>query len=74
MSPPRPAARTWVELLSRAARERPGQAAFSFLSDGETLAGQLSYAQLDERARAIGARLQETGLAGAGAAGLSART
>ncbi len=56
--------RTWVEVLSRAATDQPDRIAFSFLADGEDLAAELSYARLDQQARAIGARLQELGLAG----------
>jgi amino acid adenylation domain-containing protein len=45
-------------LRLRAART-PGRLAYTFLADGEEEGEQLTYAELDERARAIAAALQE---------------
>src|SRR6185295_5586432 len=53
---------SWIEVLRTRARERPAARAFTFLGDGEE--DHLSYAGLDERARAIAALLQEHGAAG----------
>lgn len=58
------AAATLVELLRLRALERPGRRAFTFLANGESEAGGLTWGELDARARAIAARLQ--GLAGSG--------
>ncbi|MGQ0556395.1 MAG: amino acid adenylation domain-containing protein, partial [Nitrospiraceae bacterium] len=49
---------TLVELLRRRADDLAEQPAFIFLTDGETEAGELTYGELDRRARAIAARLQ----------------
>src|SRR5262245_51968056 len=49
---------TLVELLRWRAQERPDQLAYTFLADGETQEITSSYAELDQRARAIAARLQ----------------
>ena len=49
---------TLVELLRRRADDLAEQPAFIFLTDGETEAGELTYGELDHRARAIAARLQ----------------
>ncbi|HEV7785623.1 MAG TPA: fatty acyl-AMP ligase, partial [Thermoanaerobaculia bacterium] len=46
-------------MLRARAEERPNQAAFTFLTDGETEAGRLTYAELDFRARAVAAALRE---------------
>ncbi len=46
------------------ARDSPPARAFTFLSDGEGAEEHLSYADLDERARAIAALLQEHGARG----------
>jgi len=51
-------------LRAHAARA-PRATAFTFLEHGEREAGSLDYAQLDLRARAIAARLQKEGAAGA---------
>ncbi|HEY7215694.1 MAG TPA: AMP-binding protein, partial [Thermoanaerobaculia bacterium] len=53
---------SWIEVLRTRARESPAARAFTFLGDGEE--DHLSYAGLDERARAIAALLQEHGAAG----------
>nr|VFJ98981.1 MAG: Acyl-CoA synthetase (AMP-forming)/AMP-acid ligase II [Candidatus Kentron sp. H]VFJ99212.1 MAG: Acyl-CoA synthetase (AMP-forming)/AMP-acid ligase II [Candidatus Kentron sp. H]VFK03864.1 MAG: Acyl-CoA synthetase (AMP-forming)/AMP-acid ligase II [Candidatus Kentron sp. H] len=50
---------TLVDLLRHRAINRPDKIAYTFLKDGETEEGSLTYAQLDEKARAIAARLQE---------------
>lgn len=49
---------TWVELLRYRAEHQPDQIAFTFLQDGETEAGKLSYQDLDQQAQAIAATLQ----------------
>jgi acyl-CoA synthetase (AMP-forming)/AMP-acid ligase II/aryl carrier-like protein len=59
--PPRPS--TLVELLRERARRTPDSCAYVFLVDGETDERRLTYAELDARARAIGARLQAMELA-----------
>nr|QEO74685.1 AMP-dependent synthetase and ligase [uncultured bacterium] len=50
--------RTLVELLRARAGSQPDKNAYTFLIDGETEETSLSYGELDQRARAIGARLQ----------------
>src|SRR5262245_22127447 len=55
---------TLVELLRRRASEDPVSPAFTFLADGETEKGSLTYRDLDYRARAIAGELQSLGLAG----------
>jgi amino acid adenylation domain-containing protein len=55
---------TLVELLRRRALSQPDRVAYTFLVDGESSEASLTYAELDERARAIGARLQATGATG----------
>jgi len=49
---------TLVELLRTRAGSHPGKNAYTFLIDGETAEISLSYGELDQRARAIGVRLQ----------------
>jgi acyl-CoA synthetase (AMP-forming)/AMP-acid ligase II len=51
--------KTLVDLLRRRAVEQPGQTAFTWL--GTTTEETLTYAQLDHRARAIAASLQQLG-------------
>jgi amino acid adenylation domain-containing protein len=53
-----------IEVLQTRARESPERRAFTFLIDGEEEGEHLTYAELDGRARAIAARLQEAGAAG----------
>ncbi|MFI6894732.1 amino acid adenylation domain-containing protein [Streptomyces sp. NPDC050256] len=60
----RPVAGSWTELLADTALRSPDRVAFSYLADGEVPAGELTYAQLDSRARVIGVHLQGLGLAG----------
>ncbi|HKY30161.1 MAG TPA: condensation domain-containing protein, partial [Pyrinomonadaceae bacterium] len=56
--------KTLVELLRRRASERPDQKVFTFLEDGENESSSLSFSELDRRARAVGAFLQQHGLQG----------
>jgi amino acid adenylation domain-containing protein len=51
---------TFAGLLRARSAERPEQVAFTFLADGETEAGRLSYGDLDRRAAAIASALRET--------------
>jgi acyl-CoA synthetase (AMP-forming)/AMP-acid ligase II len=53
-----------IRVLRRHADERPRQPACVHLLDGEAEHANLTYSQLDRRARAIAARLQDMGLAG----------
>ncbi len=55
---------TLVDLLRQRARTQPGRCAYVFLADGEQESAQVTYGELDARARAIAARLQ--GLVAAG--------
>lgn len=55
---------SFVDLLRTRARQFPEREAFIFLKNGEEEAGQLTFSELDERARAIGAWLQQNGLGG----------
>ncbi len=48
-----------VELLRWRVEYQPDQQAYTFLADGEIEAGYLTYAQLDQQARWIGAKLQQ---------------
>lgn len=52
-------ASTLVELLHGRALRQPEQQAYEFLSDDGTRCTSLTYAQLDQQARAIGAALRE---------------
>jgi acyl-CoA synthetase (AMP-forming)/AMP-acid ligase II/acyl carrier protein len=54
-----PDASTFVELLCRRALHHPDRVAFTFLIDGELEGARLTYGELDQRARAIGAWLQQ---------------
>jgi len=47
-------------------RTKPEQAAYTFLIDGENEAVHLTYAELDQQARAIAGWLQQQGSAGQG--------
>ncbi len=63
---------TWVDLVQRLAAEKPEELAYTFLPPGGTNAGgkageggkgtSLTFKALDERARAIAARLQQEGV------------
>ena len=52
-----------VSLLTSRAVEHPG-AGYAFLCDGESVGAELTYAELDRRARAIAAWLRELGSRG----------
>ncbi len=54
----------WVELLRIRAEEQPHGTAYLFLADGETEGVQLSFGELDQRARAIAAHLQRMSMTG----------
>jgi acyl-CoA synthetase (AMP-forming)/AMP-acid ligase II/acyl carrier protein len=56
--------RSFIDLLQARARQFPDREAFIFLRNGEEEAGTLTFSQLDKRARAIGAWLQQNGLGG----------
>jgi thioester reductase-like protein len=65
VSMPQPfAARNFVDVLRHWAETRAHECAFRFLLDGDSKEVTLSFAQLDEKARAIAARLQEHGAPG----------
>src|SRR4030042_7199259 len=53
-----------LRTLRRRAEESPGQPAFIHLLDGQSNQAVLTYAQLEQRARALAAYLQNMGLAG----------
>ena len=53
-----------VEALERQVRQRPQQAALTFLADGESVAEQLSYEAFQRRVLALAAHLQAEGAAG----------
>jgi pyochelin synthetase len=51
---------TLVELLRDRAQNQPDKRAYTFLIDGETKELNLTYAELDQRARTLAAKLQRT--------------
>lgn len=53
-----------VELVRQRAAERSNRRLYTFLEDGESIESHLTYAQLDERARTIGAALNQHGVRG----------
>lgn len=55
---------TVVELLRERAQRQPDALAYTFLADGETEEINLTYRELDQQARAIGAHLQNIGATG----------
>jgi 8-amino-7-oxononanoate synthase len=55
---------TLVEMVRHRARTQPDDLAFCYLVDGELEQVDLTYAELDRRARAIGAWLMSKGLSG----------
>src|SRR5688572_15118387 len=57
-------ASTLIEVLRYRASEDPERIAYRFLADGEVEEDALTYAELDRRARALGAFLQEMGAEG----------
>src|SRR5688572_29494045 len=59
-----PEVSTLVELLRWRALQQPDQSAYIFLVDGEMKETRLTYGELDQRARAIGAFLQSSQAAG----------
>lgn len=50
---------TLIDLLQEKVLSRSDQTAFTFLPDGETEDSQLTYYELDQKARAIAALLQQ---------------
>lgn len=65
MDQPRPgASQTLLDVLRHHVEQRGEQTVYTFLADGETEQGHLTFAQVDRRARAIAAHLQAQGLAG----------
>lgn len=57
-------AETFIEVLLQRAEQRPRRRAFISLVDGENETSSFNFHQLDRRARAIGAALQQTGCVG----------
>ena len=55
---------TIVDLLRQRAGYRPNDRAFTFLVDGEHAELEITYAELDRKARAVGAWLAASGMAG----------
>src|SRR5918996_4710715 len=64
MDGPNTPASTLIEVLRARARATPERRAYAFLSDGTAETEALTYAQLDERARAIAVALTERGARG----------
>ena len=58
------AAHTLIDVLTEHSLAQPDAVAYTFLTDGERIGSQLTYSDLDQRARAIGATLQQLGAAG----------
>src|ERR1044072_688617 len=52
---------TLTEILCRRAQQQPDDSTFTFLAKGEVETARLTYAELDERARAVAALLDESG-------------
>ncbi len=55
---------TLVDLLSYRSQNQPDRTAYTFLQDGETETGTVTYQELDRQARAIAASLQSLDAAG----------
>lgn len=55
---------TLTEILCWRARQQPDRTAFTFLADGEVETARLTYAELDQQARAIAVLLEESGARG----------
>ncbi len=55
---------TLVDVLQQQAHHQPNKQVFTFLQDGEQEAAKLTFAELDQKARAIAAQLQELEIAG----------
>ncbi len=64
LAPFRPPTTHLVDRLRYWAEAQNSEIAFAFLADGETTEQTWSYGELDQKARAIAARLQALGLAG----------
>lgn len=62
--PVSPAATTLVALLRERATSLPDQLAYTFLREGDGVELRITYAELDEKARAIAAHLQALHLTG----------
>ena len=60
-----PQVSTFVDLLQAQAEAHHGKMAYGFLANGETLSEQLTFDELDLKARAIAVHLQQRGLEGA---------
>lgn len=58
-----PAFSTLVELLRFRAENQPDRCAYTFLEDGESVTGSLTYSELDRKARRVAAFLQAQGAA-----------
>ncbi|HET9186236.1 MAG TPA: fatty acyl-AMP ligase, partial [Solirubrobacterales bacterium] len=59
-----PSASTLIEILRRRAEEQADKTAYRFLANGEEEVASLTFAELDRRARALGAFLQSQGATG----------
>lgn len=55
---------TLVDLLRHRAKNQPDQIAYTFLQDGETELGSLTYQELNQQAQAIATHLQKLDIAG----------
>ena len=55
---------SWIDLQRHRSRQLADKLVYRFLQDGEKDGPQITYRRLDERARAIGSRLQSLGAAG----------
>ncbi len=55
-----------VRVLRERALEHPERPAYTFLADGEVEDARLTFGELDAKARALGAQLQQMGLTGSG--------
>jgi len=64
MAPSLADTQTLGKVLRKRAGEHPSRVAFTFLSNGETESGALTYAELDRQAAAIGAALKNSGAEG----------
>src|SRR5262245_52319941 len=56
--------RSMVDLLRLRVQDAASSSGYVFLTDGEAAGPSLSFARLDERARAVGGKLQGLGLVG----------
>jgi acyl-CoA synthetase (AMP-forming)/AMP-acid ligase II/AcrR family transcriptional regulator/acyl carrier protein len=64
MPAPEPHSETLFDILHARARDTPDRQAFSYLEDGESRESVVSYGELDRRARAIAAHLQQRHVVG----------